>query len=472
VAKSWTIGSRPDCDLVVKLPRVSGYHCRLVLKENGYDLEDLGSTNGTYVNGVRVTGKVHVSKSDSVTLGVTTPMPWPSDSADNHAVVLQLPSVVPEDEPVEARPLLFQGMSMVIGRASDCDRVLDLPMISSHHARLSYRQNQIIVEDLGSANGTFVNGQRVVGTVTVKAGDRISLGSYTLVLSVESAAVSSETANAVHSPMAPIVFEHEPAIRPTRATPPARRLAALLAQTPIVAVLIVMAVKVDSSATRAVASGLFGLALAAVWFGLSNSVFSHLVDVKRLREGLSIGGAASLGPRLAVLGGLCVGQCVSTWVMIVYVAGLNAPWLPALALLALASAVGLAMGLLIVAMTSRPVVAWASLAMAMLILWVFGGGSQVTPRSYSWSRTVSYVLPSRWAFEGLLLLESERHELPKITEAPPIHDLAEDFFPSESERMGVRADVMALGLMLVGLVVAVGFISGVGGRDSSQLRDP
>jgi pSer/pThr/pTyr-binding forkhead associated (FHA) protein len=44
MAHSWTIGSQPDCDLVVASSRVSGRHCRLTLDANGYVLEDLGST--------------------------------------------------------------------------------------------------------------------------------------------------------------------------------------------------------------------------------------------------------------------------------------------------------------------------------------------------------------------------------------------------------------------------------------------
>ena len=47
MARSWTIGSGPDCDLVVDRPVVSGRHCRLTRVGDGYLLEDLGSTNGT-----------------------------------------------------------------------------------------------------------------------------------------------------------------------------------------------------------------------------------------------------------------------------------------------------------------------------------------------------------------------------------------------------------------------------------------
>ena len=81
MSRSWTIGSRSDSDLVVDLPQVSGRHCRLTRDEDGYTLEDLNSTNGTYVNGVRIIGSVGVSRGDAITLGQTTPLPWPAESA-------------------------------------------------------------------------------------------------------------------------------------------------------------------------------------------------------------------------------------------------------------------------------------------------------------------------------------------------------------------------------------------------------
>jgi hypothetical protein len=115
MTRSWTIGSRPDCDLVVDSPRVSGCHCRLTRDERGYVLEDLGSTNGTYVNGSRITDPVRVARGDSVTLGATSPMPWPPETAS--AATVEVPT------------LRFRGPEMVIGRASDCDHVLDFQMV-------------------------------------------------------------------------------------------------------------------------------------------------------------------------------------------------------------------------------------------------------------------------------------------------------------------------------------------------------
>ena len=71
MSSSVTIGSRPDCDLVVNVPSVSGHHCRLTLDETGFVLEDLNSTNGTFVNGERIRGAVRVRlmATDTIHLG-------------------------------------------------------------------------------------------------------------------------------------------------------------------------------------------------------------------------------------------------------------------------------------------------------------------------------------------------------------------------------------------------------------------
>ena len=53
--------------------------------------------------------------------------------------------------------------SLVVGRALDCDLAIVSPQVSRQHARLDLEDDQLYVEDLGSANGTIINGKRVDG---------------------------------------------------------------------------------------------------------------------------------------------------------------------------------------------------------------------------------------------------------------------------------------------------------------------
>jgi ABC transport system ATP-binding/permease protein len=156
---TWTVGSAPDCDLVVNQPFVSGKHCRLSLHGTQYVLEDLGSTNGTFVNGYRLEPKspVRVSANDQVMLGRNFPMPWPAPSSSSG----------------------LSGMVLNIGRAPECEIRLDYPMISWNHARITRSGKQWIIEDLNSTNGTALNEiDNKIQRSPLDPGDEIYLGSY------------------------------------------------------------------------------------------------------------------------------------------------------------------------------------------------------------------------------------------------------------------------------------------------------
>jgi pSer/pThr/pTyr-binding forkhead associated (FHA) protein len=68
----------------------------------------------------------------------------------------------------------------LLGRGTDCDlRVVD-GGVSRHHAELRVEENQVVLVDLGSTNGTFVNGQPV-RRVALTDGTSVTLGRTTLV---------------------------------------------------------------------------------------------------------------------------------------------------------------------------------------------------------------------------------------------------------------------------------------------------
>ena len=66
----------------------------------------------------------------------------------------------------------------MLGRDPACDYPLDYPMISWRHAMLRRTADGIFVEDLGSRNGTFVNGERIAGKTLIHPGQEIGLGSF------------------------------------------------------------------------------------------------------------------------------------------------------------------------------------------------------------------------------------------------------------------------------------------------------
>ena len=68
---------------------------------------------------------------------------------------------------------------ITIGRAPDNSIAIDNVSISTHHTRIEVQQGRLILSDLGSLNGTFVNSQRVKST-TLKDGDVISIGKHSI----------------------------------------------------------------------------------------------------------------------------------------------------------------------------------------------------------------------------------------------------------------------------------------------------
>src|SRR5690606_34521176 len=67
---------------------------------------------------------------------------------------------------------LVEGKELFVGRSSELDMVLVEEMVSRKHARMVLRGSRLELEDLGSTNGTFVNGEKIDKT-TVGRGDRI-----------------------------------------------------------------------------------------------------------------------------------------------------------------------------------------------------------------------------------------------------------------------------------------------------------
>jgi hypothetical protein len=68
---------------------------------------------------------------------------------------------------------------IIVGRSSDLDMVLVEDMVSRKHARIAMQGDQIWIEDLGSTNGTFVNGEKIK-RARLKEGDRVLIGTSIL----------------------------------------------------------------------------------------------------------------------------------------------------------------------------------------------------------------------------------------------------------------------------------------------------
>ncbi len=102
---------------------------------------------------------------------------------------------------------------LILGREQgSADLVIPDPGVSRRHARVLTENGALILEDLGSSNGTYVNGERIAGAVELAAGDEIQLGGTIL-------GVGGTAATAIMPPGAPATERH-PGPAPGRAAPP------------------------------------------------------------------------------------------------------------------------------------------------------------------------------------------------------------------------------------------------------------
>jgi pSer/pThr/pTyr-binding forkhead associated (FHA) protein len=87
--------------------------------------------------------------------------------------------------PEHRREIAVTKEEFLIGRGADCDLRLGVSAISRHHCLLRVRGGEVTLTDLGSANGTFVNGQRLRSQATLNHGDEIAVGEFRFVLELQ-----------------------------------------------------------------------------------------------------------------------------------------------------------------------------------------------------------------------------------------------------------------------------------------------
>jgi putative peptide zinc metalloprotease protein len=194
------IGRSPEVTIELHDPLVSRRHARVFLDSGEARLQDLGSANGTFLNGEQIKADVLLHTDDVIRLGsteltfqevVSAPPPPPDPLATR---VLSVPSGEVERSTVPCTLYLRTGPGsprviawdrsrpFSIGRAEGNSLAVDDPVLSRHHAELVSDGDHFFVSDLGTANGTFLNWARIRGRQSAQPGDAIQMGGLELII--------------------------------------------------------------------------------------------------------------------------------------------------------------------------------------------------------------------------------------------------------------------------------------------------
>lgn len=87
------------------------------------------------------------------------------------------PRLVAQQGPERGRSFAIPPTGLLVGRAGECDLALDDVQVSRRHARFYWHGSRLLIEDLGSANGTLVNGRPVSGSQPLSERDLVNIGS-------------------------------------------------------------------------------------------------------------------------------------------------------------------------------------------------------------------------------------------------------------------------------------------------------
>jgi len=172
---------RQDADLVLDDERVSRRHAVVRAVEGGLEIEDLHSANGTSVNGTAIAGRRRLRKGDVIEIGGVRLAADVAPSPHCVTVLAVKPRgshLVVGNGPLAGRRFAI-GEELIIGR-QDADVLLEDPQVSRRHAVVRPVDDGLEIEDLGSINGTFVNGARVDVSQRLRANDEIAVGPIVL----------------------------------------------------------------------------------------------------------------------------------------------------------------------------------------------------------------------------------------------------------------------------------------------------
>jgi pSer/pThr/pTyr-binding forkhead associated (FHA) protein len=189
------IGSAADAQVVLAQPGVAPLHCEIQVQGENATLSIPDAANPVTVNGRPASGSIALRAGDLIGIG---PVHARVVAVEKVVATVQRAAAVDDTGATRVRMavprFVLRGVSgaafgktypvpgpVVIGRQQDCDISVPSEEISRRHAQVKPTPDGLMVEDLGSANGTFINGKRVQ-TGLMRPGEELRLDTIRFML--------------------------------------------------------------------------------------------------------------------------------------------------------------------------------------------------------------------------------------------------------------------------------------------------
>jgi pSer/pThr/pTyr-binding forkhead associated (FHA) protein len=131
-----------------------------------------------YIFIARVVRAIYLEPKQADTRSTSRTAPAPPKSKSRSSKKAPSKAAITEG-PAKGKTLTLDG-EVTIGRSDKCTLVLDDTYVSQVHARLFARGDSVMVEDLGSTNGTYLNRRRITAPAELQRGDQVKIGKSVL----------------------------------------------------------------------------------------------------------------------------------------------------------------------------------------------------------------------------------------------------------------------------------------------------
>ena len=195
-----TIGRSDSVDISISQASLSRNHARIIRTDSGYIIEDLNSTNGTFVNDQRISALTPIFDGDRLRLGTEIEIQLKVEPPQENATIaigmpetggktmmMDMPLSQPEIPPQlvvtsygqESKVYSLTALRVRLGRADDNDIVIENPFVSRYHAELEKRdQDYYLIPSPRISNTLLLDGEPVMEPTLLRAGAKIRVGGF------------------------------------------------------------------------------------------------------------------------------------------------------------------------------------------------------------------------------------------------------------------------------------------------------